>query len=92
MTDVQRPTRVRNLATRRISDDETVVMSEAGTALILNEVGAVIIDLCDGTRSVDEIAAIVCASLAGATEERVRADVRAFVSQLSASGCIVEAP
>jgi hypothetical protein len=91
MTDVHKPVRARELATRRLSDDETVVLAPTGSAVILNEVGAVVLDLCDGTRTVDQIVAIVCDTLSGTTEERVRADVRSFVAKLFDSGCLVEA-
>lgn len=67
------------------------MLSPAGSAVVLNEVGAVVLDLRDGTRSLDDIVAIVCSAFSGADEARVRADVSAFVAQLSASGCIVEA-
>lgn len=91
MTAVTRPLRVADLATRRLSDEETVVLAPTGSAVILNEVGAVVLDLCDGSRTVEQIANIVSTTLAGANEERVQADVRSFVASLTASGCVVEA-
>jgi len=91
MNAVTRPLRVADLATRRLSDEETVVLAPTGSAVILNEVGAVVLDLCDGSRTVEQIANIVSTSLEGANEERVQADVRSFVLSLSASGCVVEA-
>jgi len=87
----QRPRRQENLSTRRLSDAETVVLAPNGSAVILNEVGAVVLELCDGTHTVDDVVRILCESLGGSSEERVRADVVAFVAALAEAGCIVDA-
>lgn len=88
----QRPRRIADLATRKISDEETVVLSPSGSAIILNEVGAVVLELCDGTRTVDQVVAFLCESLKGANEQQVRSDVTSFVGALSEAGCLVDAP
>ncbi len=88
----RKPHRASDLSTRRLSDDETVVLSPKGSAVVLNEVGAVVLELCDGTRTVDEVADVLCENLRGASPEQVRADVRSFVETLTASGCLVDGP
>jgi hypothetical protein len=88
----RKPKRVQELSTRRLSDEETVVLSPTGSAIVLNEIGAVVLDLCDGTRTIDDVANILCDALAGAERARVVQDVQAFVESLVASGCLVDGP
>ena len=55
--------------------------------LVLNESAAAIVTLCDGTRTVDEIIAVL-ASDVDAPRERVDADVRALVAELADKGLL----
>lgn len=89
---IRKPRRVTELSTRRLSDEETVVLSPMGSAVVLNEVGAVVLDLCDGTRTIADVADVLCESLSGASREQVLADVESFVETLTASGCLVDGP
>lgn len=92
MAEPYKPKRGADLSVRRLSDEETVILAPTGSVLVLNEVGAALLDLCDGTRTVDELDALLCETLRGAIPETVREDVRTFLRVLSDSGCIVEAP
>jgi len=67
---------------------EEVVLStpDQGDAVILNAVGAAVIDLCDGSRNLDDIAKFLCARFAEAEFERVVSDVESVVRQLSEAG------
>lgn len=86
------PALVADLPRRRLSDDETVLIAPTNTAIVINEVGAVVLDLLDGSRTIEDIVRILVETLQGAERSTVERDVRAFVGQLSASGCIVDAP
>jgi pyrroloquinoline quinone biosynthesis protein D len=55
--------------------------------LVLNASAAAIVELCDGTRTIDEIVASLTAT-AGAPRERVDADVRALLAQLANKGLV----
>jgi coenzyme PQQ synthesis protein D (PqqD) len=69
---------------------ETVLLHIDGKKLMgLNEVGACIWDLADGTRSFGEITRKVLARFQVPSEEKVAADVQAFVSELIALGALV---
>jgi hypothetical protein len=61
---------------------ETAVCNvERGELLVLNDVGAAVWLLVDGTRTVDEIVEFVCANLDSEPTE-VDRDVRAFLGKL----------
>lgn len=55
--------------------------------LVLNASAAAIVQLCDGTRTIDEIIAAL-ASDVDAPRERVDADVRSLVAQLADKGLV----
>jgi coenzyme PQQ biosynthesis protein PqqD len=55
--------------------------------LVLNDSAAAIVKLCDGTRTVEEIAASL-ASEADAPADRVAADVRDLVARLTDKGLV----
>jgi pyrroloquinoline quinone biosynthesis protein D len=56
--------------------------------LRLSETAAAIAQLCDGTRSVDEIAESLVERYATVPAEEVRADVAAFIAQLRRRGLV----
>jgi hypothetical protein len=69
---------------------ETVLLHIDGKKLMgLNEVGACVWDLADGTRSLEEITRIVLAKFKTSSETAVAADVQVFVSELIALGALV---
>ncbi len=87
-----RPQRVKNTLARDVSDEETVVVAlDAGRALVLNATGSAILDLCNGTRTVEEIADFICENTAGAGADDVQGDVAALVAKLIDAG-VVEDP
>ena len=55
--------------------------------LVLNASAAAIVQLCDGTRTVDEIIAAL-ASDTDAPRERVDADVRSLIARLADKGLV----
>lgn len=68
---------------------ETALYDRAGARLVvLNAVGAGVWHLSDGTRTIDEIVDDIVAVLP-AERQRVTEDVRAFLTELEASGLIV---
>jgi hypothetical protein len=70
-------------------DGETVVLDLRSRELLgLNAVGGRVWNLLDGVRSVAAVTAAVAADFAQ-SEERVRADVCAFLDSLLASGLVV---
>ena len=61
---------------------QTVLLRlEDGGYYALDEVGAIIWDLCDGHRTVSEVVAALCAEF-DAPEETVQADVLEFIADL----------
>jgi hypothetical protein len=79
-------------ATRaELTDDEAVVSVSGGEqALILNAMANAVLDLCDGQRTLPEIAAIVRDTLHVPADVDVLRDVTALVDQLVRAG-VVEA-
>jgi coenzyme PQQ biosynthesis protein PqqD len=64
---------------------------EDGGYFALDEVGAMIWELCDGTRAVAEIVSLLCAEF-DAPEATVRADVLEFISELRNERLLVVEP
>jgi hypothetical protein len=86
-----RPKLVSTTIRADLTDDEAVVSISGGErALILNAMGNAILDLCDGSRTVAEIADIVRETLTVPTSVDVVGDVTSLVDQLVRAG-IVEA-
>jgi hypothetical protein len=75
---------------RRIEGEAVVLRQSAAEVLVLNEVGASVLDLADGQRSVGEwIDAIVrdyCAD--GAGREAVAQDILEFAGEAAAAGLL----
>lgn len=55
--------------------------------LVLNASAAAIVQLCDGTRTIDEIIAALSSDV-DAPRERVDADVRSLIAQLADKGLV----
>ena len=62
--------------------DEKWMILYPERGLVLNASAAEIVKLCDGTRSIDEIAEALAAA-SGAQRERVARDVRALIERLT---------
>ena len=87
-----RPRVVDQLIRSELTDSETVVsLRGGGKALILNAVGDAVLDLCDGSRTIEEIAAFLSENLDVPAGTDVVADVRAVVDELSRAGVVVAA-
>jgi pyrroloquinoline quinone biosynthesis protein D len=70
---------------------QTVLLRmEDGGYYALDEVGAAVWELCDGSRSIGEIVAALCAEF-DAPEETVRADVLEFIGDLRRERLLVDA-
>lgn len=68
---------------------QTVLLRlEDGGYYAVDEVGAMIWDLCDGQRSAAEIVSVLCAEF-DAPEATVRADVLEFIGDLRREGLLV---
>jgi hypothetical protein len=76
----------------RIIDGEAVVLrQEAGETLVLNEVGARVLSLIAEGHDLERASAALVAEFA-VTPEVARADLEAFVTELSLAGVIEELP
>jgi pyrroloquinoline quinone biosynthesis protein D len=75
-------------ASRIIDDEAVIVLPDEGTVEILNETGALIWQLSDGRRSVENIASLV-ASEFEVSDEEARSDVETFVNELVSKGIMV---
>jgi hypothetical protein len=79
----------RNLVRGELPDGEVVVSIPGGdTALILNSVADAVLELCDGSRSVEEIAQFVRETVDVPAEADVVRDIAAVVDQLARAGVI----
>jgi hypothetical protein len=72
-----------------LPEGELVAQAAGGaTAVILDPVGGAVLELCDGRRTVPEIAEFVCANLQVDDRPRVEADVARLVGELVAAGVL----
>lgn len=72
-----------------MADDSLLVLRADGTeALLLNVTGGVVWELCDGTRTTDDIAAFVSSTVRAPEPDRVRQDVAALLLRLAQAGLI----
>lgn len=87
-----RPRLVDQIIRGELTDGEVVVSLRGGErALILNAVGDAVLDLCDGSRTVEEIAAFVRDNMTVPPDADVARDVTAVVDELVRAGVIVAA-
>jgi hypothetical protein len=79
----------KNLVRGELPDGEVVVSLPGGdTALILNSVADAVLELCDGSRTLEEIAQFVRDTVAVPAEADVARDIATVVDQLSRAGVI----
>lgn len=76
---------------RLVGGEAVVVRQEAAEVLVLNEVGARVLDLVGRRRPVAEIIAALCAEFEVAPE-LAAAEVTAFLGEIAAAGLIAEPP
>jgi len=87
-----KPKRAAAVVVTDLPEDEVVVATpDQREALVLNATGAAVLELCDGSRSVDDIVDFICSTLGGADESRVRADVEPLLRRLRAAGIVYDA-
>ena len=74
-----------------LTDGEVVISLRGGTrALILNGVGDAVLSLCDGSRTIDDIATVLREHMTVPDNADVARDVSAIVDELVTAG-VVEA-
>ncbi len=72
---------------RRLDNEAVLVLPDQGEVKVLNEVGAQIWALADGTRSVRDIVQAICAEYHVPRAE-AEADALAFIAELEAKGIV----
>lgn len=82
-----RPTPHPSVVGRIIDDEAVLVLPEQGEVKVLNEVGARIWQLIDGSRTVEEIADVIYSEYE-VDEEQARSDVLAFIVELESKGIV----
>jgi len=74
-----------------LGPDELVARSPDQTrAVVLNPTASAVLDLCDGTRSIADIAAFLVAALDGSTAAGAESDVSTLVAELIAADILEE--
>lgn len=87
VSDEAHPRPAPGAAWRETGGEAVVVLPDKGQFKVLNEVGARVWALADGTRSVSQIAQAICAEYEVAPEIALR-DVRAFIEVLVNKGAL----
>jgi hypothetical protein len=87
-----RPRLVADVIRAELTDSESVVSIRGGErALIVNAMGDAVLELCDGSRTTDEIAGVVRDALQVPAHIDVAADVRAIIDELVRAGVVIAA-
>ena len=81
------PAPAEHVRSRRLEHEAVVVLPDKGEVKVLNEVGAQIWTLVDGSRTVREIIAALCAEFE-ASPVVVEADTLKFLAELQQKGLI----
>jgi pyrroloquinoline quinone biosynthesis protein D len=79
------------LLLQRAADTRVLLDPADGRYYALDEVSGRVWDLCDGTRTVAQVVAGICAEY-DAPAETVAADVQEFLADLIADGLVVRLP
>jgi GGDEF domain-containing protein len=86
---IERPRQVANMVRGELPDGEVVVSLTGGErALILNSVADAVLELCDGSRSVSEIAQFVRDTLDVPPDADVAADIAKVIDELARAGMV----
>jgi coenzyme PQQ biosynthesis protein PqqD len=72
---------------RRLDNEAVLVLPDRGEVKVLNEVGALIWQLADGTRTIAEIVTSVCTEYQ-VTQTQAEADVLEFIEELQAKAIL----
>lgn len=86
------PAQAPRVVTRTVSGMLVLLSVSDGYYFSLDEVGARVWELCDGTRSATEIAAVLSREYDDAPAATIAADVRELLEDLQAEGLVVTAP
>jgi hypothetical protein len=76
---------------RTVLDEGVVIKQDTAEVLVLNEVGARVLELLDGTRTVGEVETVLAAEFATPAAELGR-DLEGYVAELLAAGIVEAAP
>ena len=87
--DIQRPRIREDLIFRDVDEDHVVYDPVNDRTLLLNLTAAVIVELCDGSRTVDDIVAEVAAAF-DQNADAIRADVGKTLQMLRRDGFFCE--
>ncbi len=68
--------------------DVVVSLGNGEKALVLNAVGASVLELCDGVHGVVDIVAILCETFPGIDPQGAERDVRQILTDLAQEGAI----
>jgi hypothetical protein len=86
---IDRPRQVANVVRGELPDGEVVVSVSGGErALILNSVADAVLELCDGSRTIAEIAQFVRDTLDVPTGADVAGDIAKVIDELARAGVI----
>jgi hypothetical protein len=86
---IDRPRQVANVVRGELPDGEVVVSVSGGQqALILNSVADAVLELCDGSRTIAEIAQFVRDTVDVPVGEDVAADIAKVIDELARAGVI----
>ncbi len=69
------------VAGRVLDGEAVIILSESNLVNVYNPVGSRVWELCDGTRTVDEVVDLIVSEY-DVDRERAQADVVAFIEQL----------
>lgn len=84
-----KPRLVANVVRGELPDGEVVVSVPGGTqALILNNVADAVLELCDGSRTLAEIAEFIRTTVTVPADADVVADISSVLTQLQRAGVI----
>jgi hypothetical protein len=86
---IDRPRQAANVVRGELPDGEVVVSVSGGQqALILNSVADAVLELCDGSRTIAEIAQFVRDTVAVPAGADVTADIAKVIDELARAGVI----
>ena len=89
MDSLARPKRLTDLPVRELPDGDVIVLQlEGSKAIVLNVLAGAILDLCDGSRTIEEMVTFLCEHVPGVTRAVVLEDVRALIAQLIETGVL----
>jgi hypothetical protein len=86
---IDRVIQVENLISRHIGDEMVVLKNNVDCVHILNKTAAAILELCDGERSINEIAERICDRFEVSFEE-ARADIEEMIGRLIQVGILTQ--